>query len=97
MNIKKIFSTRKLGVGLLVGVFLVTWGPNILADEEDGGEIDPKKNIIAIHDSNSPQYKKDCSECHANILTEESLDPSIAPAVHMAMFGFAPGKPGDDK
>jgi hypothetical protein len=98
MNIKKIFSKRKMGIGLLVGLYLFTWGPNIFADEEDdGGEIDPRKNIIAIHDSSSREYKKKCSECHAAILTEQSLDPSIAPNVHVAMFDFAAGKPGDDK
>jgi hypothetical protein len=43
MNIKKIFSKRKMGIGLLVGLYLFTWGPNIFADEEDdGGEIDPR-------------------------------------------------------
>jgi hypothetical protein len=97
MNIKKIFSKRKMGIGVLVVLYLFTWGPNIFADEEDdGGEIDPRKNIIAIHDSSSDKYKKKCSECHAAILTEQSLDPSIS-NVHEAMFDFAAGKPGDDK
>jgi hypothetical protein len=97
MNIKKIFSKRKMGIGLLVGLYLFTWGPNLFADEEDdGGEIDPRKNIIAIHDSSSDKYKEKCAECHAAILTEQSLDPSIS-NVHMAMFDFAAGKPGDDK
>jgi cytochrome c553 len=97
MNIKKIFSKRKMGIGVLVGLYLFTWGPNIFADEEDdGGEIDPRKNIIAIHDSNSSQYNKDCLDCHADILSAQSLDPSIS-NVHVAMFDFAAGKPGDDK
>jgi hypothetical protein len=91
MNIKKIFSKRKMGIGVLVGLYLFTWGPNIFADEEDdGGEIDPRKNIIAIHDSNSSQYNKDCLDCHADILSAQSLDPSIS-NVHVAMFDFAAG------
>ena len=65
---------------------------------DDGGEsgFDPRKNIIAIHDSSSEQYKKKCNECHAEIHSRQSLDPSI-PAAHPAMFPFAAGRPGDDK
>ena len=62
--------------------------------EEDG--FDPKKNIIAIHDSSSEQYKKNCDECHAEIHSRQSLDPSI-PAAHPGMAPYAAGKPGDDK
>ena len=53
-------------------------------------------NIIAIHDSTSREYKKECRECHADIHTAQSLDPSI-PRAHVAMFPFAPGKVGDNK
>ncbi len=91
MKLRKIFSKRKMAIGLLAGVYLFTWIPNILADD-----FDPKKNIIAIHDSSSGEYKKNCSECHADIRNAQSLQPSI-PNVHVAMFDFAPGKPGDDK
>ena len=93
MKLRKIFSKRKTAIGLLAGVYLFTWVPNILAGDE---EIDPRKNIIAIHDSSSEKYKKKCSECHAGILSEQSLDAEIEPA-HVAMFDFAPGKAGDDK
>jgi hypothetical protein len=95
MKLRKIFNKRKTAIGLLAGVYLFTWVPNILADEDDN-QIDPRKNIIAIHDSNSGQYDKKCNECHADIRNAQSLDPSI-PAAHVAMFDFAPGKPGDDK
>jgi cytochrome c5 len=91
MKIKKIFSKRKTAIGLLAGVYLFTWVPNILADDE--GTV----NLIAVHDSSSGEYNKRCSECHTDILSEQSLKPSIAPAAHVAMFDFAPGKPGDDK
>jgi hypothetical protein len=67
-----------------------------LADDDDD-PIDPRKNLIAIHDSSSDKYNKKCSECHADIPNAQSLEPSIAPAAHVAMFDFAPGKPGDDK
>jgi hypothetical protein len=91
MKLRKIFNKRKMAIGLLAGVYLFTWVPNILADD-----FDPRKNIIAIHDSSSDEYKKNCSECHEGILSENSRDPNI-PVAHESMFGFAPGKPGDDK
>ena len=95
MELRKIFSKRKTAIGLLAGVYFFTWVPNILADDDDD-QIDPRKNIIAIHDSSSDEYKKKCSECHADIAKAQSLEPTI-PAAHVAMFDFAPGKPGDDK
>ncbi len=94
MKIRKIFNKRKTAIGLLAGVYLFTWVPNILADDDD--RIDPRKNIIKIHDRKSGQYKKECNGCHEDIRNAQSLDPSI-PNVHVAMFDFAPGKPGDDK
>jgi len=94
MKIRKIFNKRKMAIGLLAGVYLFTWVPNILADDDD--RIDPRKNIIKIHDSSSGQYKKECNGCHEDIRNAQSLEPSI-PNVHVAMFDFAPGKPGDDK
>jgi cytochrome c553/fructose-specific phosphotransferase system component IIB len=94
MNLKKVFCKRKMAIGVLAAVYLFSWVANILAEDE---EIDPRKNIIAIHDSSSEEYKKNCSECHADIPQAQSLEPSIAPAAHVAMFDFAPGKPGDDK
>ena len=95
MNATKMFNKRKTAIGLLAMVSLFIWIPNILADDDDD-QIDPRKNIIAIHDSSSEEYKKKCSECHADIRSTQSLEPSI-PAAHVAMFDFAPGKPGDDK
>jgi hypothetical protein len=91
MKLRKTFNKRKMAIGLLTGVYLFTWVPNILADDE--GTV----NLIAVHDSSSGEYNKRCSECHTAILSEQSLKPSIAPAAHVAMFDFAPGKPGDDK
>ena len=64
----------------------------------DGGEsgFDPRKNIIAIHDSSSENYNKHCGDCHSEIHDRQSLNPSI-PAAHPAMFPYAAGRPGDDK
>jgi hypothetical protein len=94
MKIRKMLSKRKTAIGLLAMVSLLIWIPNILADDDD--RIDPGKNLIAIHDSSSNQYNKKCNECHADIRNAQSLDPAI-PNVHVAMFDFAAGKPGDDK
>ena len=69
---------------------------NQKSDDVSESGFDPRKNIIAIHDSSSKQYKKKCNECHAEIHSRQSLDPSI-PAAHPAMFPFAAGRPGDDK
>ena len=66
------------------------------SDDGDNDGFDPRKNIIAIHDSSSKRYKKKCGECHAEIHSRQSLDPSI-PAAHPGMVPFAAGKPGDDR
>ena len=54
---------------------------------ESGGQI----NIISLHDSASSRYDKNCTSCHADVLSETSLDPSIA-AIHVAMRPYAPGR-----
>jgi hypothetical protein len=89
MNASKMFNKRKTAIALLAVVFLLSWIPNILADDDDS--IDPEKNIIAIHNSKSDQYDKDCTECHADILSAQSLEPAI-PNVHVAMIPFTPGE-----
>ena len=99
MIVLNIFTKIKTATGLLAAVFLFTWTANSWSDDDEKNEnrIDSLKNIIAIHDVSSKQYNKNCLECHADIPNAKSLDPSIAPAAHVAMFDFAPGKPGDDK
>lgn len=64
--------------------------------DKDGDGFDPRKNIVAIHDSSSEQYNKKCGDCHSEIHGRQSLDPSI-PAAHPGMFPYAAGRPGDDK
>jgi hypothetical protein len=65
-------------------------------DDDDGDDPIVTENLIAAHNSTSPQYDRRCTDCHGDIHTEESLNPSI-PTAHVAMFSFAPGEPGDDK
>ena len=68
-------------------------------DEDDEADEDDEvpttstatDNIIAAHDRNSPQYNRNCSDCHADIHTGQTLDPFI-PDAHVAMLPFAPGE-----
>ena len=53
-------------------------------------------NLIALHDSNSPQYDKNCIDCHAEVLNEESLDPET-PTAHVSMLLKTPGKKDNDR
>ena len=91
MKIRKIFNKRKTAIGLLAGMCIFIWIPNILADDDDDDRIGPGKNIIAIHDSSSRQYNNECISCHADIPSAQSLQPSI-PNVHVAMIPFTPGE-----
>jgi mono/diheme cytochrome c family protein len=60
-------------------------------DDDDEAPSTAADNIIAAHDRSSPQYKRNCSDCHADIHSRESLNPNIAD-VHVAMLPFAPGE-----
>jgi len=65
----------------------------------EGTGVDPANlttNIIALHDSKSPQYRNDCLSCHSSILTEESLDPSV-PTAHNAMLAQLPDETTQEK
>jgi hypothetical protein len=61
--------------------------------DDDDHEVPPTEtdNTIAAHDRNSPQYNRNCSDCHADIHTRHTLDPVI-PDAHVAMLPFAPGE-----
>ncbi len=61
-----------------------------------GGGGGDDKNLISLHDKNSPQYDKNCTNCHAAILVEESLDPSILTA-HTSMLFETPGENDNEK
>lgn len=51
-------------------------------------------NLVASHDRSSPQYREDCTVCHADVHSRQSLDPSI-PAAHVAMLPFKVGRTQD--
>jgi len=40
-----------------------------------------RRNLIALHNSSSPQYDNNCTSCHGKRDNEKSLDPQI-PRVH---------------
>jgi len=67
-------------------------------DDDDDDELPPtstepaaRDNIIALHDRNSLQYNRNCSDCHADIHTGQTLDP-LVPDAHVAMLPFAAGE-----
>lgn len=53
-------------------------------------------NLVAAHDRSSPQYQEYCTDCHVDVHSRQSLDPSV-PAAHVAMLPFAAGKVGQDE
>ena len=80
-----------VGIGLLTPCLLLAAVPSSADDE-----FPELKNVVAIHDSDTRSYERHCDECHGDVHSAQSMDPAI-PAAHVAMFPFAPGKPGDDK
>lgn len=48
-------------------------------------------NLISLHDRTSSHYNRNCTQCHADVLTEESLNPSIA-SIHVVMRPYAAGQ-----
>lgn len=48
------------------------------------------KNLVALHDPQSPSYDGQCLKCHKSVLTTPSLDPRIA-SFHQAMLPYTPG------
>ena len=48
-------------------------------------------NLISLHDRTSSHYNRRCTQCHADVLTEESLNPSIA-SIHVVMRPYAAGE-----
>lgn len=83
---RKTFSKRKMGIGLFVAFLLFIGAFNASITKSE----DATKNLIASHDSSSQQYNKRCFDCHADILTQKSLNPSI-PNAHVAMLPYTPG------
>jgi hypothetical protein len=48
-------------------------------------------NARALHNPRSPQYDRDCIKCHADVLEERSLDPSVRGA-HPVMLPWVGGE-----
>ena len=79
-----------------------------LAEPTDGDSItiapDPEAavfvgtNLIALHDSSSPQYSNRCvdSPCHGSMKYETSLNPAIQGA-HVAMLPETPGDTNNER
>jgi hypothetical protein len=103
MDGDKILSKRKPVIALLAGFILfafvlIAFLPSGFADDDDDDRehSDADVNIIALHDSNSNQYDKHCLDCHADVLSQQSLDPSI-PTVHVAMIPLVPGEENEER
>jgi hypothetical protein len=84
---RKTFSKRKMGIGLFMAFLLFIGAFNASVTKSQ----DATKNLIASHDSASPKYDRNCTNCHSSIPTEKSLNPSI-PNAHVAMLPYIPGK-----
>jgi hypothetical protein len=66
-------------------------------DDDDGGSgTTDSSNIVASHDSGSPQFDEHCLDCHGDVLSEQSLDPAI-PGPHVAMRTKIPGEDNETK
>jgi cytochrome c553 len=89
---RKTFSKRKMGIGLFVAFLLFIGAFNASVTKSQNAT----KNLIASHDSASPKYDKNCTNCHSTIPTEKSLNPSI-PNAHVAMLPYTPGKENNKK
>ena len=61
-------------------------------------QVDPRVNLVELHDSTSSAFDTNCTSCHANKLTETTLDPAI-PAYHPRKLGLSviPGASADEK
>jgi hypothetical protein len=58
---------------------------------------DGEDNLISLHDRRSDQFaEKECLECHGDVLTRQSQDPTIQTA-HINMLPFAAGKNDKEK
>ena len=89
---RKTFSKRKMGIGLFVAFLLFIGAFNASVTKSQN----TIRNLIASHDSSSLQYNKNCTSCHADILAQKSLNPSILNA-HASMLPYTPGKENNKK
>jgi mono/diheme cytochrome c family protein len=84
------------GIGLLAGIYLLAWPAIGLADDDDREDHSQQFNIIAAHDSTSRQYDENCLDCHGDVPTQQSLEPTIT-SIHAVMLPNTPGEETEDK
>ncbi|RJP18915.1 MAG: hypothetical protein C4520_13640 [Candidatus Abyssobacteria bacterium SURF_5] len=53
-------------------------------------------NLIALHNSQSPQYMSTCVACHGSMKYETSLDPDVD-GIHQEMLEEIPGSTNNEK
>lgn len=88
---------RDIGIALLLGLCLCIWAPVSSGDDEEEQEnFQEQENFVALHVVDSPQYNKECLDCHASVLSEGSLDPDITRA-HVTMLPFVPGEEDEER
>ncbi len=73
-----------LGLATVLAVAEENKGPTVT-----GQEVAPP-NLIAIHDPSSPDFGRNCLDCHREVLSERSQDPRVA-AIHIRMIPYTPG------
>lgn len=89
MKVARAFSRRIPKIGLSAGwlpCLLILIGTIPLLFAEDAGG-----NFLALHDKSSSQYERDCLPCHADVLTQQSLDTGFSTA-HVTMLPLVPGE-----
>jgi cytochrome c553 len=67
-----------------------TDGDNIIAPPDPEEEPYASMNLIALHDSDSPQYLRQCVRCHGSMKYEISLNRDIS-GIHVEMLEEIPG------
>lgn len=66
-------------------------------DLDDEPDSDGEVNLVALHNRRSSRFHDEgCRECHADIHSRESLDPTL-PTAHRVMLPFSPGKARSDR
>ncbi len=81
---------RLLGLTLVGGLALVLAGCAVAPGVAPGPPRAGAPNLVALHDTKSPAYDKNCLSCHGDIMTRTTLNPKFKEA-HAAMVPFAPG------
>lgn len=73
-----------LGLAAVVAAAQESKGPAVT------GQGAPPANLIAVHDPSSPDFGRNCLDCHREVLSQRSQDPRVA-AIHIKMIPYTPG------